>query len=182
MINETKVIEPQTLESSWDIKWSEKIETIYPEVLEVPTYDYGASQNQLDYNIALRNKPTSWAQYYCWLVQRSSWATWSQSITGVGFTPKYISYILFWRYWTNWTTQSEWFANSATNTVYKQCDYTGWTSNWVNWTWTNPVMAHIRTAWGAYIEPHLVSFDSDWFTINWDYISQNADIIYTCYG
>lgn len=36
-----------------------KIETVIPEYLETPNYDYGRSQEQLDYNVALRNKPTT---------------------------------------------------------------------------------------------------------------------------
>jgi len=60
MTNEIKTIEPQTIDSSSNIKWTEKIETIYPETIESPTYDYGNSQNTLDYNIALRNKPSGW--------------------------------------------------------------------------------------------------------------------------
>lgn len=57
MTNEIKTIKPQTLESSSNIKWAEVIETIYPETIESPNYDYGNSQSTLDYNIALRNKP-----------------------------------------------------------------------------------------------------------------------------
>ena len=41
-----------------NVKGTEKIETIYPETINIPTYDYGNSQNTLDYNIALRNKPS----------------------------------------------------------------------------------------------------------------------------
>lgn len=55
-IEEVKV---ETIESTSQPKWAEVIETIYPETIEVPNYDYGNSQNTLDYNIALRNKPTN---------------------------------------------------------------------------------------------------------------------------
>lgn len=54
MTNEVKV---ETIDSNSTIKWTEKINTIYPETIQVPDYDYGNSQNTLDYNIALRNKP-----------------------------------------------------------------------------------------------------------------------------
>lgn len=53
-IEEVKV---ETIESTSRPKWAEVIETIYPETIESPTYDYGNSQSTLDYNIALRNKP-----------------------------------------------------------------------------------------------------------------------------
>ena len=152
---------------------------ISPEILpKIPNYDYGRSQEPLDYN-RLRNKPNWWWQYYCGLIQRSSWATWSQSITWVGFKPKYITYTLMYRNWSS--LMSTWFANSITNTSYINMDLVAWNWYGIIWTWANPVMAFIRTAWGQYIEPHLTSFDSDWFTIDWVYISQNADIIYTCF-
>lgn len=137
-------------------------------------------KNELQYKKEINQQLSTIWKYYCWLVQRTAWVTWNQSITWVWFTPKYIDYIVYWRYWPL-TAKSEWKANSSTNTIYTQCDYTWWTINWVNWTWANPAMAHIRTAVWQYIEPHLVSFDNDWFTIDWQYISQNADIIFTAF-
>lgn len=70
----------------WDnktIKWTEKIETVSPDYIEVPDYSYGNWQETLDAGIALRNNnvvPT-WATViktvYKWA---GSW-TWFETIT-----------------------------------------------------------------------------------------------------
>lgn len=56
MSNTDKVvsIEQQTVESK--IKWP--IEYVTMETVSVPDYSYGNGNEELDYNTALRNKPT----------------------------------------------------------------------------------------------------------------------------
>lgn len=45
----------------WDKeKWFDFTEVITSEIIETPNYDYWKSQNTLDYNIAIRNKPSGW--------------------------------------------------------------------------------------------------------------------------
>jgi hypothetical protein len=50
----------ENLENPIKIKWAEKIENIIPKTIKTPDYTYWKSQNTLDYNIAVRNKPTIW--------------------------------------------------------------------------------------------------------------------------
>jgi len=146
------IIEPKTLESSWNIKWTEKIETIYPETIEVPNYDYGNSQNTLDYNIALRNKPNWWWNYKIGYFTFNS--TWNVSITWVWFTPKLITFTYTdqtWWYWTwamDWTSLFWYDVLWAPSQIQSECIY-------------------LRNSWWTAIwRAVFVSMDADWFTIN----------------
>lgn len=58
------------MENTNEIIWTKEkgfdfTDTIKPEIIETPTYDYWNSQNTLDYNVALRNKPKLNQNKYC---------------------------------------------------------------------------------------------------------------------
>lgn len=162
-IEEVKV---ETIESTSQPKGVEKIETIYPEVIEIPTYDYGNSQNTLDYNIALRNKPTNW-----WLtIQMWSFtitATWSIAITWVWFKPTYVTFS-----YSASTWKGEW---EMTETQMKSYDprtlTTVTTDNVYIRDWADAVIARTQ----------YVSMDDDWFTLNCSFRTANLTVYYTAF-
>lgn len=147
----------------WDnttIKGTEKIETISQEVVQVPDYQYGLSQNTLDANIALRNNAST-----------SKIAVWSFIITGTGiisitglwFKPSVvrfdvcdqISSVWTWVMTANW----QYAVNFALGTqITTQCIYYG-----------NAVKARAI----------YVSMDSNWFTINCTYFAVNTYVNFT---
>jgi hypothetical protein len=48
-------IKINTIWEDTKVKWVEKIETIYPATIELPSYQYWQSQNTLDWPLAIRN-------------------------------------------------------------------------------------------------------------------------------
>jgi len=166
-IDEVKI---EIINNPINIKWVEKIEIVTPEVIEVPTYEYWQSQNQLDYEISLRNKPkATWWQYFCWNSSRltTDW-TWNQVITWVWFIPKMvvINAVYAWTWWQI----SFWEATSSANDFCVFLDL-------VNWASYNP--ARIIDVWASRAE--LTSLDTDWFTLNWTSIWVNITFTYKCY-
>lgn len=149
-------------------KIGEKVETIYPETIETPTYDYWTSQNTLDYNIAIRNKPSAWGgQYYTGFIQRlSSAGTGAYSITWIWFSPKLVKITA--SYSANPWQVSIWTSANA-------CIFIS--------TWSSGVSsynnARIIDVWSS--RASFTSLDSDWFTLNWTSMGVTVDILYECY-
>jgi len=95
-------IEDVKINTIWEdtkVKWVEKIETIYPETIELPNYQYWQSQNTLDYELALRNKPSWWGNIKTWYSSIPSWYT-DFAITWLWFTPKAIQVVA--QSWNKW--------------------------------------------------------------------------------
>jgi len=157
--------QPMTKIEEDKIKWIEKIETVYPETIQLPNYQYWNSQNTLDYNISLRNKPVieSW-QFYIWNTTITS--TGNKSITGVWFKPKIVRFIVWDNVWNPsyvsiWAMTTQW--QYAMNFQTSACD--------------NGRCIHLWTkCWAVY-----VSMDTDWFTINCNYWTNTAYVTYECY-
>jgi len=120
-IDEVKI---ETINNSINIKWVETIENITPEILETPTYEYWQSQNQLDYEISLRNKPTTTP--YIWYSFITS------STTSITLTPwfrvkswlifgKHSTWIPHCYWWFNidsWWTITKWVHTTSDNASY----------------------------------------------------------------
>lgn len=69
-------ISPETLDTRVSYKKDEEpIETIKQENIVLPSYDYGRSQEPLDYETQIRNKPTSSAMYNACLLQSGGQAS-----------------------------------------------------------------------------------------------------------
>ena len=170
-IEEVKV---ETIEDTKQLKWAEKIETIYPETLEVPTYDYWFSQNTIDWEVAIRNLPTWWGKYFVWSSSRNSWATWNQVITWVWFKPKLvlINAIIATTPWGASWGQWDW--------ITQYCSFTYQDSGNQNiWSYTSKI---INAETNIYTDrATLVSLDNDWFTLNWSQINQWCNFQYQCF-
>lgn len=111
-MTKTEEVKIETIDNQ--TKVGEKIETIYPETIETPTYDYWNSQNTLDYNVALRNKPTWWSHYKVLTWNYTANYTWIITET-LDFTPKLIEFTFFPN--TTWSTWSDWQIDS----IQKSC-------------------------------------------------------------
>ena len=152
-------------------------ETITPEVIQTPNYDYWNSQNTLDYNIALRNKPTWWWSKTLIFERPASVWTWLQSFTGFGFTPKNYTiqatrtditatwYPCFSDWCFDWTTEiirqvADWYSRILTNTIIRLF----YTNQW----WWKTSATHS-------------SLDSDWITLNFDFSDENCYLVITCF-
>ena len=132
---EKKTITSQ--EVIWDnktIKWTEKIETIYPETIEVPDYDYGTSQNTIDAEIALRNTK-SWFTTASVAILTST-TTWSFDLTtpDIDFIPKAIRI----QARMNWATPS--VSDMSSDGVTSWGLYTVWAV----WTFSDTRIIRIR--------------------------------------
>lgn len=147
-------------------KWTDKIQDVSQEQIQVPNYQYGNNQNTLDYNIALRNKPTNW-----WLtIQMWSFTitwTWSIVITWVWFKPTYVTFTYSASTW-RW----EW---EMTETAMKSYDPR------TNTTVTSDNV-YIRNSSDAIIaRTQYVSMDTDGFTLNCSWYSANLTVYYTAF-
>lgn len=148
------------------IKGAEKIETITPETIDVPDYQYGNWQDTLDAEIALRNNNSSWwSSIKIWTFTLTS--TWSKVITWVWFTPKRVKLIAWDNSWNPsyvsiWTMNNNWEQYSL-NMQTSAIDSTRCIHMWTK-------------AWAVY-----VSMDSDWFTINCNYWTNTAYVTYECF-
>lgn len=80
-------IYPQTLETKTTYKKDEEpIETIRQENIVLPSYSYGRSQEPLDYETQIRNKPAAATSLiFSGTVTYST--TGVKTVSGVGFTP-----------------------------------------------------------------------------------------------
>lgn len=162
-----EIIKVETLDKNSEVKWTEKIETIYPKTIDIPTYDYGNSQNTLDYDIALRNKPIVWSNYKIW-----NWiftTTWSISITWLWFTPKLIEIFC--------NNSSSWFCQWKWDWISQFVNYFDTSSAWLSTSY----IIWYRNAWNTVVQWTLTSLDSDGFTLNISYLLTNTIYSYVCY-
>jgi len=177
-------IEPEIIWSTKTPKGQEKIETISPEVIEVPNYDYWDSQNTLDANVALRN--FGWANSKAWYEVTTWIAAWNDVVvTWVWFKPKTIivnANVSM----SGHNVISNW---SATDWEYWNCIFAHDNNN-VILSWTSYETVKIATlqwqsSWPTYhdIRVRLKSMDSDWFTLTVTTNSQtdNFNFNYTCF-
>jgi len=181
---EIKDIVPETIDTmNRQSKDSEKIETIYPESLNVPDYAYWASQNNLDADIAIRNLPTpptppaNSSNIKTWAFTITS--TGYQSITWIWFTPKIIK--LFSSISSSWNEYwSEWSSGDSIST--SKCLF-GWLVAWVYVTRLYFWASIILVRYDASITDSVISsFDADWFTINTLlYFGSTTYVKYECY-
>lgn len=165
-----KPIENKTLDNNKDV-WV-KIETIYPENIQTPDYDYWLSQQTIDWPIWIRNLSSWWKAKTLIFTRLASVWTWNQSFTGFWFTP------------TNYTIQAWENSSSSTYAVY-----TAW---WYDWTTEQCVFFDTGSSWTATYSMRLktatlrtsanfVSFDADWITLNFNYSEINWYIMITCF-
>ena len=157
------------------IKGTEKIETISQEVVQVPDYQYGLSQNTLNANIALRNV-SSWWNYYA---SHTTFATtWVKTISWVWFIPKHIKFIAF----ISWTNQ--WGSDGYYNNGNVYCRYTyvtGWNS--VYWWVGYSIYCYSQYSWWNVSIATTVTPIADWFTINVTNVSWWAiSLLYECFA
>lgn len=156
----------------------EKIETIYPETIQVPNYDYGASQNTLDYDIALRNKPTIPTQnipkYWIFTINNS----WTKTITWVWFTPTIIII-------------------KATQSNSDRPVNSDWLSDWTNQSchyiyhnswWATGIASDRSTTRIIYLysnshltDAYISSVNNDWFVLTIPNYYYNAECSYICF-
>jgi len=60
MVEKIENISPENIDTRVSYSKDEiKIETVFPETIQIPSYEYGNWQQELDYNIAIRNWPSS---------------------------------------------------------------------------------------------------------------------------
>jgi hypothetical protein len=165
MDNITNVV-PETLWDNVNIKWTVKSEIVYPEVIDMPSYNYGNWQNTLDAWLALRNFSTWW-KMKIWHFTITT--TWNISITGVWFKPKLVKFSVCnnsnwtWIWAMESTAQFAIDLNSKSD-LQSQCIY-------------------YRDAWWTVITRAVyVSMDSDWFTINVTFHSwYTTSVNYECF-
>lgn len=161
-------MEQETLETKTTYSKNEiKIENLEIETIEVPEYNYGQSQNTLDYNKAIRNKPeqSGW-KYKVWSFDITS--AWYLTISWVWFRPKYleIEWIYGWWYtkWkTDWTTTNSIILDTIINT---------------NTRYTSEII-RMRNNWTTILVTNFDSFTDDWFIINTTYYSASVNCTYT---
>ena len=159
-IEEVKV---ETIEDTKQLKGTETIETIYPETIDLPTYDYWKSQNTIDANISIRNI-NWWWKVKAWYVSIPSWYT-DYAITWIWFKPKAIQVVVH-----SWNKVAWWSADDIWWTIQQQCIYAdSWAFSEQNWRLFR--FDNINR-W------YLVSFDSDWFTVKSEL---NAVMIWTAF-
>jgi hypothetical protein len=167
MMIKNEIVKVETLDNKSEVRWTEKIETIYPETIDIPNYQYGNNQNTLDYNISIRNKPISWSNYKIWTWTFTT--TWSLSITWLWFKPKLVE--IFCNNSASWFCQWKW----------------DWTSQFVSyfdtnnaWFSTNYIIWY-RNAWSTVAQWTLTTLDNDWFTLNISYLLTTTTYSYICY-
>ena len=174
--NQTSKLE--TIDNTPNDKTVENIEVVKIETIQTPDYSYGQSQNTLDANIALRNKNSGGIAI--WYSSRASGSgTWTQAITGVGFTPRLIliQAILA----ASEGATSEWQATSITN---EYCNYTYNTSGgyyqWVSYDASKIIF--IQNYTGSVSRAWISSFDSDGFTLDWTTMWPTVNFKYQCFA
>ena len=151
----------------WDTKKGfDFTESIKPDIIQTPNYDYWTSQEPLDYEL-LRNKPSaSWGQYKLWNFT-ITW-TWNISITWVWFTPKLVKFTIWDSSWNIWGWI--WSMTSLSQQCYNITNSVNITSQCIYY-W-NPIWARAV----------YVNMNNDWFVINCTYFSRNTYVLYECYG
>lgn len=160
-------IEDVKIEAIWEdtkVKGVEKIETIYPETIELPNYQYWQSQNTLDYDLALRNKPSWWWQIKTWILANIN-TNWSIVVNTVWFLPKLIKFTAIYSNWASSAISIWHYCNGVNNSVVSYENAADFSSNsrcfrlwWTNWLW------------------RVTAVDNTWFTLN---VSNSWWISYT---
>lgn len=158
-------ISPEVIWDNKTIKWTEKVETISPEYIELPTYDYGNWQNTLDAELALRNS-SWWVPTLARVTLPKTTSTWSYNLTSssIWFTPRFIRVQAEMDLWiiagmsdcsSDWTTT--WWVRAEANTVWNDTFFNDTASIiYVNWN-----------DWTAYrLNATFTSFISGWIQIN----------------
>ena len=189
----TEDVKIETIESP--TKVGEKIETIYPETIQVPDYDYGTSQNTLDAWLSLRNlakvattgsyndltdKPTTTWAYYIATVTFSvpSWTptqanlTVVNSTTGMNVTPNFATIVEAWVYQVS--ANITWNSLSTTWVRELAVDVNSWSYFIVTaddakstwWSYSNLSGAKYFNAWDTV---RLMLYQDSWlqFWQNW---------------
>lgn len=144
-------------------KWSEKIQDVKQEELQIPNYQYGNSQNTLDYNIALRNKPSSWTPVI-WSLSISS--LWNVNVS-LWFKPSLVTFTSIcssgWWTWAATELSQFWMDNRSFTIIDTQCVY-------MRNTW-----------WTAVHRTEFTSMDATWFTLNCILATETATVRYIAY-
>lgn len=131
-------------------------------------YDYGQTKRKLKVWLEVEGWGGGWK------VKVGNWTrstTWTLAITGLGFKPSSLRIVASYIGWggavsdwvTDWTTSRSvnWFPNPSTPAVEN-------TANLINVNWSS--------AWKTVA--NLVSFDSDWFTLNFTSIGPSISFFY----
>ena len=141
-------------------------------------YLYGKSDERLK-QIQIQDASTLVSWFFCWSATRTTGAwTWNQIVTWVGFKPKYIQIEAILTSWAWANVFSEWRSD------WIQTNLTWF--NWIGWrfqaNWliaSNPIISIYNTGSTA---ATLVSFNADWFTINWWIIWDWITFNYECFA
>lgn len=170
-----KPIENRTIDNNKDI-WV-KIETIYPENIQTPDYDYWLSQQTIDWPIWIRNLSTWWNAKTLIFTRLASVWTWNQSFTGFWFTP------------TSYTIQA---TRTDVTTTWYPC-FSDWAYDWTtevirqvaDWYSRVTVNRIIRlfytNQWWWVTAANHTSLDADWITLNFDLSAENCYLVITCF-
>jgi hypothetical protein len=151
-----KNTKPETIEDQKQV-W-EKIETIYPEEIETPSYDYWQSQQTIDWDPWIRN---IW-KFHIWKIT----ITWTGNIdiTGVWFRPKMVQFQV-----CNWTDSWIW-------------QMTRESQNCINLkSWSISVTECINYGNPVWLKTKYTSMNKDWFSINCTYYGTDTQVAYICY-
>ena len=156
-------------------------ETIKPEIIETPNYDYWQSQNTLDYNIAIRNKPdATWSKVFCWWNSRLSYSwTWTQAITWVWFKPKLITIQAVFASWEWSFSDWQWMSTTDNFCIYQQ-NQSWW--SYTLMTYDFRIIFVRNYTWTLTSRASISSIDDDWFTLNWVKVWLDVYFKYQCFG
>lgn len=129
-------------------------DAIKPEFIEIPpSYDYGRSQEPLDYN-RLRNKPSWWGKYFTWWRFNVN-TNWSTTITWVWFEPKLIKFTAIYSNWASSAISIWHYHNWVNNCVVSYENSADFSQN-----------ARCFRLWGTNWLWNVTSVNSDWFVLN----------------
>jgi hypothetical protein len=181
----TKTITSQ--EVIWDnktIKWTEKINTISPDTIDIPDYSYGNWQETLDAEIALRNN-ASWASVKVLYFTKTDNTTSIDTYEWFWFTPT--SYII--QAWLN--INNDYWANSygsyiwdATSMFYMRIrEAAEVESDYNTWQYTNTsnlIQIYNDTTDGSYASHD--SFTADWIKLDWGLADVDVKFTITAYA
>ncbi len=163
------------IETIWEnkqVKGNEKIETIYPETIQLPDYSYWFNQEPLDYN-RLRNKPSWWnTKYKIWTYNITS--TWIKNITWIWFKPTRVEVKCIFSSWWN----PVWFGSMVEGQQ--------WSMSMAFW-WS-PITPNILYVLNVFNSSDTLicrasnnGFIDDWFSINVTTLSTTWYLIYECF-
>jgi hypothetical protein len=102
-------------------KWFDFTNVVKPEIIEIPDYSYWQSQNTLDYNVSLRNKPNPVQTNYTWTSLRfidfnytnssSKSILVSATVNCYVSRPNWVAYVVAVWAWTTTYTWKVWILN-----------------------------------------------------------------------